>query len=142
MLRRFAHDIRLRVTPTSTLQSAPRLENQKGRLRARIVHVHDGDTVIICYVNSGRLRRRRCRLVGIDAPELSGPKMDRPAAEASRDYLRSVLRRNTVTIHYDGFDKYGRLLVRFRVKRGLWAADALLQSGHAVRMGPGGRKVA
>lgn len=131
---------RLRLATAGAAARAPRVETGTGRLRARVVHVHDGDTIIVLGVYGGQLRRRRCRLVGIDAPELSGVRADRPRAEASRDYLESLLPRHPLTLHYDGFDKYGRLLVRFEV-RGMWVADWMLTSGHARPMGKGGRRL-
>jgi endonuclease YncB( thermonuclease family) len=131
-------EARLRLVTVGAAARAPRVETRAGRLRARVVHVHDGDTIIVLFVQDGRLRRRRCRLSDVDAPELTGPRADRPRAIEARDFLKALLPRGPLTLHYDGFDKYGRLLVRFRV-RGGWVADQLLESGHARPMGKGGR---
>jgi endonuclease YncB( thermonuclease family) len=138
---RLTHNVRLRLMSNDAAARAPRLELAKGRLLARIVHVHDGDTVIALCIQGGCMWRRRCRLIGIDAPELSGPRADRRRAEAARHFLQCLLAQDhMVVLHFDGFDKYGRLLVDFRIG-GRWVTDQLVEHSHARRMGPGGRRL-
>jgi len=138
---RLVDSARLRLVSTHAAEHAPRLEAAKGRLLARVVHVHDGDTVVVLCVQGGRLYRRRCRLAGIDAPELAGARAERRRAGEAREFLQCLLQPSTlVLLHFEGFDKYGRLLVNFRVG-GRWVADQMVEHGHARRMGAGGRRL-
>lgn len=118
-----------------------RKERETGCMRARVVDVYDGDTVTLLYLDAlGRPRRRRARLVGFDAPELRGT--DHVRALRARDFLRAKTSfRRSVRVHYEGLDKYGRLLVRFRLGDGRWVADAMLQEGLAVPMDARGRRM-
>jgi len=134
-------DARLRLASQRTADTTPRLESQCGRMPARILYVYDGDTVCVLCILNGRLCRRRCRLNGINAPGLTGSGVLRTRAEAAREFLNGLLSNNTtVILYYDGFDKYGRLLVRFRVA-GRWVADQMVIHGHACRMGHGRRQL-
>ena len=142
---------RLWTSSSQRLRSLPRVETEKGRRRCRIVDVYDGDTCTIVARFDGRLRRRRCRLAGIDAPELCGAHARPEEARASRDFLKSIISNGVLWVHYDGLDKYGRLLIRFRVserRRGCalcppprrWVAEAMIESGHAVAYDGGTKK--
>lgn len=77
----------------------------------RVESVYDGDTLTVLMVDNGIVYRRRCRCIGYDAPEMRGPHADKVAACAARDHLRSVLPDTVFPMTYNGFDKYGRLLV-------------------------------
>lgn len=74
--------------------------------RARVVAVHDGDTVTVLR---GR-EQVRVRLWGIDAPERGQPFSNR----ASRELADMVFRR-TVTVVVMDTDTYGRTVARLYV---------------------------
>lgn len=97
----------------------------------RIVSIYDGDTVVVAIVHDGRLRRRRCRLVGYDSPELrSRDDGERARAIAARDHLMMLLPVGRLfCANVNGLDKYGRLLVDMRV-RGDRLADIMIRCGH------------
>lgn len=120
---------------------APRRERRKGRFQARVIDVYDGDTVTLLYIDGlGRFWRRRARLLGVDTPELHGPRA--AAAREAREFLRnSTDARRPIPVDFDGTDKYGRLLVRFRLLGGEWAAQALLDRGLGVPMDSRGRRL-
>lgn len=97
--------------------------------------VHDGDT-ISCGTE-------RIRLLGIDAPELTGsPRCederaarswcDDELARRSREALRGFLSSGRVAVAREGKDKYGRTLAVVRVD-GRDAGDYLTQLGLAKR---------
>lgn len=134
---------KLWLSSSQQLKTLPRYETQTGCRWCRIVDVYDGDTCTVVARFDGCLRRRRCRLAGIDAPELCGPHKRPEEAIASRDYLKSRISRRPMRIYHDGLDKYGRLLIRFRVverrqcalcpwTRRRWVADVMIEAGHAV----------
>ncbi len=96
--------------------------------KARVIRVNDGDTVTIRMDD----REFRCRLIGIDAPEMG----QEPWGKRSQEHLRKLLKdaRWNVSIETDvqTYDKYNRLLVY------IWADDSrlmneqMLLDGYAV----------
>ncbi len=89
------------------------------RIKARIVHVLDGDTVRV-RARHARRRRYDVRLIGIDTPEKYGGR-ECGSAGASRSMRRLApvgLRVKLVSDpSQDAFDRYGRLLA-YVVRRG------------------------
>jgi micrococcal nuclease len=82
-----------------------------------ITRCHDGDT---CRTTEGE----RIRLACIDAPELK-----QPYGEASRDYLRSLLKNQTVRIDRRGSDRFGRTIALLYVPNGKeWRAVQEIQA--------------
>jgi len=67
-----------------------------------VVSVHDGDTV---HCLDDDKVQHKVRLVGIDAPEIG-----QAFGTVSRDGLRSLVLRKTVTVREEGEDRYGRTL--------------------------------
>ncbi|OGW37125.1 MAG: hypothetical protein A2Y97_10595 [Nitrospirae bacterium RBG_13_39_12] len=90
--------------------------------------VHDGDTVSIILDN----RRKKVRLIGIDAPEIS----QRPWGMKAKKYMETILSSSgwNVKLEYDvdKRDKYGRILAY------LWTTDGelinllMLKNGYAM----------
>lgn len=84
------------------------------RQRARVIYVVDGDTVDVRLSNGAK---RRVRMIGMNAPEMSPRQCGAPAATRS---LRGILPKGTrVTLVSDPKqplkDRYGRLL-RYVIK--------------------------
>ncbi len=108
---------------------APRYEQREGTRLAKCVDVYDGDTFTVLIVVEGVVFRRRCRCIGYDSPEMRGKDADKPRALAARDELERVIPEGAFLLHFKGTDKYGRLLVRFKVG-GEWLADYMIRTGH------------
>ena len=121
--------LRLIFSSSKRLSEAPRFENLKRRAFCKIVHVIDGDSVVVAIVEHGRIVRRRCRLYGMDTPEMRGP--DRERAIGAREALAALLPRRIFVLHILGLDKYGRLLVKIRA-RGRDVGELMILQGHAV----------
>lgn len=94
---------------------------------ARVIAVNDGDGVTI-RMNG---REYRCRLIGIDAPEMG----QEPWGQKAREHLRKILKdlrwKVSVEVGLEQFDKYNRLLVY------LWSENTLINEqmlldGYAV----------
>ena len=66
-----------------------------------IDRVVDGDTIDVLYSE----KVRRVRLQGIDSPEL-----DQPFGQQATAYLSSLIQDKEVSIFYESYDSYGRLL--------------------------------
>lgn len=104
-------------------------------VQAKVVDCYDGDT-ITCVFNPGDISEKKfrwkCRLIGIDTPEIrSRNKDDRERAIVARDYLRSLILDKEITLECSKFDKYGRVLVNVK-KDDLDVNKDLVEKGHAV----------
>lgn len=78
----------------------------------KCVKCYDADSVHIVIQWMGTYTRFKCRLYGIDTPELrSKHPLEKQVAKLARDYLRSLILDCIVFIKCHTFDKYGRLLV-------------------------------
>ena len=81
------------------------------RLIAKIIKVHDTDTVTIGWKQDSRWVRINVRLFGIDAPELhSKIAKESKLCRFGREWLRSNYLDKLVIVECDEMDKYGRLL--------------------------------
>ena len=106
-----------------------------------IVSVYDGDSVTaILDMGMGVQKKAKCRLYGIDTPEMRGKTVrEKTAAKVARDRVRELINEKTVLIQsMTKPDKYGRLLVKIWVD-GVYLNDLLIEEGHA-RAYDGGKK--
>lgn len=101
--------------------------------RATILKVVDGDTVYV-QIDLGieTYRKLRCRLLGINAPELGDP-----GGIEAKNYLALLLPAGSevaVRTIKDRVEKYGRYLVEIWVE-GLAGSvnEAMVVTGHAAR---------
>jgi micrococcal nuclease len=99
---------------------------------ATVVRVVDGDTLILDLDLGWRVWRRgeRCRLAGINCPEL---RTD--AGHAAVTFVRELLPPmvlSTVIFRSSSLDKYGRPLGDVELPDGRDLATVLLGAGHAV----------
>ena len=94
--------------------------------------MHDGDTITVRMDG----RTEKVRLVGIDSPELQDERQAyRDAAYAARDYARSRLGGETVTLEAEprqgDRDAYGRLLRYVILDDGTDVNEELVRKGYA-----------
>ena len=98
------------------------------RIAARIIAVHDGDTVTI-FING---REQRCRLIGIDAPETG----QQPWGLWAKEHLRSLVKEQRwqvfVETGLEMIDGYDRLLVYLWTKDNQLINEHMLEDGYAV----------
>jgi len=99
---------------------------------ARVVTVHDGDTITVRIDG----RTEKVRLVGIDSPELQDERQAyRDAGYAARDYARSRLGGETVTLETEprqpDRDQYGRLLRYVILDDGTNVNEDFVRKGYA-----------
>jgi endonuclease YncB( thermonuclease family) len=114
--------------------------------RARLLSVHDGDTVYLdidlgIYTWRASERGRPYRLRRVDAPELTLPdrRTPNPAGMAARDALRGFLAGKSLYVQTfklpRATDIYEETLARFVIELeadGVNAADWLVANGHAA----------
>lgn len=95
----------------------------------RITCVVDGDTL---WYQSTKIR-----LIGIDAPEVSGKcSQERRLAGQATQHLTTLLNTGLRHIAYDGKDRYGRALARLWVREGE-VGPAMIAAGLAEPYGSG-----
>lgn len=113
------------VEPTPTLFTFPPLAGEGVIVVTRVI---DGDTLTF-----GWMIGDTARLVGINAPEITGPT--REAGIASRDRLRQLIldAGPILRVRVRGRDKYGRALLELLdPASGRTINQAMLDSGHAI----------
>lgn len=132
------------------LDSAPRFALVAPPLPGRVVRILDGDTVDFVTNRAPSIRGMfcfRCRLAGIDAPELH-PPLSLPGRDAEVAAAQRAARRfgdilgassGMVFASFHGADKYGRLLVRLFTPSGA-DINAMLLSEGLARPYDGGKK--
>ena len=111
-----------------------------GNFNAKVVTVHDGDTCDLVFIRNGSYQRFKCRLLGINSPELSTgnrafksrdflawlclgreaaqfPRQSPPWSEAQ---LQNSLNANQVVVYaeFNGVGGYGRPLVTLKLQQG------------------------
>ena len=82
----------------------------------KVVNVYDGDTIHVVIIVFNRLYKFKCRLSGIDTPELRVSRND-PHRELHRQaglkvakYVSDLINDKLVRLEIHSYDKYGRLL--------------------------------
>lgn len=97
------------------------LSTLAGDLTGKVVHVSDGDSMIVLANGT----EQRVRMHGIDAPERK-----QPYNRKARQSLVELVAGKTVTVQYDKEDKYGRIVGKVLVD-GTDAGLVQLQRGMA-----------
>lgn len=117
-----------------------------GPYRARVVSLHDGDTVSLDLDLGFDIVMRAhdfdghpslsCRVYGINAPELSTPE-----GVAALDFAETLLKPgDLVTVLSHGWDKYGgRFLGSITMADTTDFGTRMVESGHAVPYGGGAK---
>lgn len=113
---------------------APLFSLEGIRTTAKVIDCYDGDT-ITCVFQPGDLStkqfRWKCRLVGIDTPEIrSRSAEEKEKGIKARDYLRDLILNENVELECSKFDKYGRVLVTV-IKDEEDINEKLVTDGHA-----------
>lgn len=94
---------------------------------AKVVNVHDGDSVRLVFFMDGVPRKFACRLKGIDTPELRSRVPEEAVwAKRSKKALAERVDQQVVHAEFDENDKYGRPLVTLSDEKGCineWLVD-------------------
>jgi endonuclease YncB( thermonuclease family) len=123
-----AHPTPVERLVRSTIENTPKLSFDGQTILAKVLEVHDGDTITVAFIVDGTLGRDgtlarqdgiifqgKCRLEGIDTAEIVQVKneQERKVGIQGRDYLSKLILNQMVTIQCPRgeHDKYGRALV-------------------------------
>lgn len=118
--------------------------------KASVVEVTDGDTVVLDIDLGMRVVvRHRCRVLGVNTPELHSKDADeRRRAKAAKEFLEVMLLGDPssvappapliITTQRDKTEKFGRYLVQ-AVVDGKTLAEHIIAAGHGVAYDGGKR---
>lgn len=115
----------------STCDNTPLFSLDASKMNARVLSVHDGDTVQIACIVFGKMYRFNARLNGIDTLEMTGIDKNgaiqartrllelctggiRPDSQCgTRQQIQSFLQKYPAHVYVicNKFDKYGRILI-------------------------------
>jgi micrococcal nuclease len=106
-------------------------------VRAHVVHVTDGDTVVLTGISVGEIHHatggRKSRIIGVDTPEVYG-STDCYGPESSAFTKRELDGDDVlVTFDVDPVDRYGRALV-YLWSDGRFFNGRLAQEGYAQQL--------
>jgi micrococcal nuclease len=116
----------------------PKVPLQNEIIDARIVDIHDGDTVKVIVLFGDVPFYISIRLLGVDAPEIRKSKdkliEEYEAAVKVRDYMRSMFPRNIAKVKFHDWDKYGgRILGDIFTSEGVNVSELLISEGWVRR---------
>lgn len=91
---------------------APRFDFKGLVRKARVVNVIDGDTIDVIFKFRKKYDTHRCRILGVNAPELRGGTYEtKEMARKTKYFLEELILGQIVTIYCDKMDSFGRILV-------------------------------
>ncbi len=102
--------------------------------KAVVESVYDGDTLTASLDLGLSIRvRAKCRLMGIDTPEMKSKVAgESKAAKSAKEKVESLVLGKLVTVQsFEKPDKYGRLLVKIWDEEGVCVNDVLIEGGFA-----------
>lgn len=124
-------------------------------IKARVYDVYDGDSCSVIFDAGGYLYKTKIRIIGIDCPEMN-PKskdpnytlelkeLEKAAAIKCRDFVRSCILNDLVTIKMHEHDKYGgRVLAEIFIEHnyGIVSLSDVMVSGGYARKYQGEEKI-
>ena len=113
----------------------------KGKTKwAKVVKVYDGDTIHVVFYLGYKLYRWKCRLLGIDTPEIkTDSEAEHAAAIKAKEKLSDLILNKIITIKCNNFDKYGRLLITVYKSR-VNINNFMVRQGYAYEYDGGTKK--
>ncbi len=125
-----------------TYENTPLFTFENIRKKVKILRILDGDTVEIAlqHDDTDKIYRHRVRLYGIDTPEKrplkSNPhrELEMEASLRALKALELIVKDNDYILfaHFQGYDKYGRLLCTLFDKKGENMNEWMVRNGYAV----------
>lgn len=109
----------------SLANQSPSSSKQINIKSVHVVHVADGDTLVIIEQNAKHRIRQKVRLAAVDCPELA-----QAYGIKARAFTQKFTQNKKVKLHQHGKDRYGRLLVDLYVDKNS-LQHALLRAGLA-----------
>ena len=125
-----------------TYDNTPVFTFENIRKKIKVLRIMDGDTLDIAleHEHTTKIYQHRVRLYGIDTPEKrplkSNPhrELEMEASLRALKALELIVKDNDYILfaHFQGFDKYGRLLCTLYDKKGDNMNEWMIHNGYAV----------
>ena len=117
---------------------APLYDKLQYTIQAFVTSVYDGDTFTAAVKHNNSIVREKCRVNGIDTPEMKPPKDqanredEKAKAREAKQIVEAALLEKYIKLNVLGRDKYGRLLVKVSCPdTGKDIGDILIEKGLA-----------
>lgn len=99
------------ILSLATMQNVNEFTLRDTKCDCKVLECYDGDTITIAIVWNKKPYRMKCRLEGIDTPEIRTKNLqEKQRGMEAKHYLSSLIEGKIVKIHCGHWDKYGRLL--------------------------------
>ena len=97
---------------TKTKENTNKISFKDQIIKAKVVHVYDGDTIHVVFNALGDYYKWNCRIYGIDTPELrTKNSLEKEKGYEIKKIVSDHFLNKIVDIKCYDFDKYGRLLI-------------------------------
>jgi len=91
---------------------APQFDFKSLVRKARVVRIIDGDTIDVIFRFRKKYDTHRCRLLGVNTPELrGGTEATKAAARRSKQFLENLIMGKIVVVYCKELDSFGRILI-------------------------------
>lgn len=95
----------------ATLENTPWFSFEGEMLECKVLKVYDGDTIIIAFMYNNRVYKKKCRLNGIDTPEIrTFNEEEKKAGFKVKDFVSDLIANKKIYVKCGGWSKYGDLL--------------------------------
>ena len=94
-----------------TLENTTKLSFEGQKIECKVLSVYDGDTCTVAFEFNNSFYQWKCRLYGINSPEIKTKDLkEKKAGLSAKEYLENRINGKIVMIEFKDFEKYGRLL--------------------------------
>lgn len=84
----------------------------------RVIDVYDGDTITIIFQFANNFYHKKCRIHGIDTPEIRTKNIEeKKAGYEAKEFLKKMILGKILWANFSKEDKYGRLLARLSYEK-------------------------
>jgi endonuclease YncB( thermonuclease family) len=119
------------ITPilaSATLENTPELTLVGHKCEAKVVDVHDGDTITLAFILNSTIYHKSCRVAGVDCAEIrTKNKEEKKLGLEATDFAKGIVLNKIIWAEFtDKEDKYGRLLATIYPQQGGESLDKIL----------------
>jgi len=104
----------------ATLENTPELTLVGHKCEAKVVDVHDGDTITLAFILNGTIYHKSCRVAGVDCAEIRTKNKDeKKLGLEATEFVKGLVLNKIIWAEFtDKADKYGRLLATIYFQKG------------------------
>lgn len=105
---------------SATLKNTVEFTLQGRSCEAKVIDVHDGDTITLAFVFGNQICRKSCRVEGVDCAEIrTKNNEEKTVGLEAQKYVSELILNKIIWVEFSNCkDKYGRLLAGIYPQRG------------------------